>query len=109
MQTNQRRIVVNKFPLRLMPSVRKDAEEYSQKEGVSLNQFINLAVAEKLVHLQHESWLANRPQPTAAVVAKGLAVLDRPCGNAPEGDDALPQGYISIREPEACARTVVED
>ena len=28
-----------------MPSVRRTAEEFSEKEGVSLNQFINVAVA----------------------------------------------------------------
>jgi predicted HicB family RNase H-like nuclease len=54
MPTNSKKVTVNKFPLRLMPSVRRVAEDFSQKEGVSLNQFINVAVAEKLAHLQHE-------------------------------------------------------
>ena len=58
MPASQKKIAVNKFPLRLMPSVRKVAEQISQREGVSLNQFINVAVAEKLAHLQHEEWLA---------------------------------------------------
>jgi predicted HicB family RNase H-like nuclease len=38
MSTTQKKITVNKFPLRLMPSVRKVAEDFSQKEGVSLNR-----------------------------------------------------------------------
>jgi predicted HicB family RNase H-like nuclease len=41
MPANQKKVTVNKFPLRLMPSVRRVAEDFSQKEGVSLNQFIN--------------------------------------------------------------------
>jgi hypothetical protein len=34
-------------------------EDFSLKEGVSLNQFINVAVAEKIVHLQAGGPLIN--------------------------------------------------
>ena len=54
MATEARKTAIPKFPLRLMPSVRRTAEVFSEKEGVSLNQFINVAVAEKLAHLEHE-------------------------------------------------------
>lgn len=97
MKANRNKSVVNKFPLRLMPSVRKSAEEFSRREGVSLNQFINVAVAERLVHLQHEAWLAARPRPTAAAIKRALAALDHPTQNAPEAGDELPEGYRSIR------------
>jgi hypothetical protein len=73
------------------------AEDFSQKEGVSLNQFINVAVAEKLVHLQHDEWLATRPKPTAARISRALAILDRPTQNVPDPGDELPGGYVSIR------------
>jgi len=90
MPSSQRKNAVSKFPLRLMPSVRRVAEEFSQIEGVSLNQFINLAVAEKLVHLQHDAWLAARPRPTAAGISKGLTALDRLAQNAPDpGDESI--------------------
>jgi len=82
-------------PLRLMPSVRRVAEDFSQKEGVSLNHFINLAVAEKLAHLQHEEWLAHRPKPNSALIAKALDILDRPSSHAPEDFDKIPDGYKS--------------
>jgi hypothetical protein len=97
MKANRSKTVVNKFPLRLMPSVRKRAEEFSRMEGVSLNQFINVAVAERLVHLQHEAWLMSRPKPTRANVARALAVLNRPTGNPPDAGDELPKGYESVR------------
>jgi hypothetical protein len=100
MKANRSESAVNKFPLRLMPSVRKGAEEFSRKEGVSLNQFINVAVAERLVHLQHEAWLANRPKPNAAFIKRALAALDSDGGNAPEAGDELPEGYQSIRGTE---------
>lgn len=97
MPTKQRKIAISKFPLRLMPSVRRVAEEFSQREGVSLNQFINVAVAEKLAHLEHEKWLASRPKPTAENRARALAVLDRDTGHAPDPGDELPEGYVSVR------------
>lgn len=87
----------SKFPLRLMPSVRKVAEDFSQKEGVSLNQFINVAVAEKVAHLQHDEWLARRPKATDALIARALAVLDEPAPNAVEEIDRIPEGYSPRR------------
>jgi len=36
MATESRKTVIPKFPLRLMPSVRRTAEVFSEKEGVSL-------------------------------------------------------------------------
>jgi hypothetical protein len=97
---------VARFPLRLMPSVRKVAEEFSSREGVSLNQFINLAVAEKLARLQHEEWLARRSKPTPERLARALQILDRPTNNPPEPGDELPEGYVSIRESEEYKRAI---
>ena len=57
----------------------------------------NVAVAEKLVHLQYDEWLATRPKPTAARISRALAVLDRLTQNAPDPGDELPDGHISIR------------
>ena len=97
MATEVRKTVIPKFPLRLMPSVRRTAEAFSEKEGVSLNQFINVAVAEKLAHLEHEEWVRNRKQPTKELKAKALSLLDK-AGNKPaEPGDELPKGYRSRR------------
>jgi hypothetical protein len=84
--------------------VRRVAEDFSLKEGVSLNQFINVAVAEKLAHLQHEDWLARRPKATQASIAKALEILDRPTRHAPEEADKLPKGYVSVRRKAASGR-----
>jgi hypothetical protein len=104
MPVDQKKIAVTKFPLRLMPSVRKGAEDFSQKEGVSLNQFINVAVAEKLAHLQHEEWLARRSKVTSSSIAKARQMVDRPTRHAPEEKDKLPKGYVSIRRKYAGKR-----
>jgi hypothetical protein len=80
-----------------MPSVRRGVEVFSQREGVSLNQFINVALAEKVAHLQHEEWLEKRPQPTAARIARAIEVLDRPTQNLTASGDELPREYLTIR------------
>ncbi len=94
MPVSQRKVVVSKFPLRLMPSVRKVAEDFSRKEGVSLNQFINIAVAEKLAHLQHDDWLSRRPKASARLIASALDILDRSGTQAPDDADKVPAGYV---------------
>jgi predicted HicB family RNase H-like nuclease len=43
------------FPLRLAASLRERAEKFAAKDGVSINQFINLAVAEKISRLESET------------------------------------------------------
>ncbi len=82
------------FILHMMPSVRRDAELYSEKEGVSLETFVNVAVAEKLAHLQHEEWMRKRQPITAERTARALAMLDSMGSDEVEPGDELPEGYI---------------
>ena len=97
MANESRKISIERFPLRLMPSVRRTAEAFSEKEGVSLNQFINVAVAEKLAHLEHDEWLKTRKKPTTRSIAKALHTLDHDGNQAVEAGDELPAGYSSIQ------------
>ena len=97
MATEARKTAIPKFPLRLMPSVRRTAEMFSEKEGVSLNQFINVAVAEKLAHLEHEEWARKRKQPTKELAARALTLLDKAGDRPVQPGDELPKGYRSKR------------
>ena len=36
------------FPLRISPSLRQQASDFATSEGISLNHFISMAVAEKI-------------------------------------------------------------
>ena len=54
------------FLLRLPENVRDQAIAFAEKDGISLNQFVSLAVAEKLA--VHEVRIAQRDH--AAVTAK---------------------------------------
>ena len=95
MQIDEKKMSMSKFPLRLMPSLRKSAEAVSKREGVSLNQFINVAVAEKLAVIEHNEWLARRPKASPERIKRALEILNRDTGNAPATGDELPEGYQS--------------
>jgi hypothetical protein len=46
------------FPLRLPRSMRVQANELARAEGISLNQFIAIAIAEKLARIESSSVLS---------------------------------------------------
>ena len=46
--------------LRLPDSIHRHIKEISKKEGVSINQFISSAVAEKISAIMTEEYLKNR-------------------------------------------------
>lgn len=48
------------YALRLQPSLKSAAERLASEEGTSLNQFINVAVAEKLSALETEAFFRDR-------------------------------------------------
>ncbi len=48
------------YSLRLQPSLKAAAERMAAAEGTSLNQFINVAVAEKLSALETEEFFRTR-------------------------------------------------
>ncbi len=76
------------YPLRLQPSLKVAAERAAAADGTSLNQFVNIAVAEKLAALETETYFRSRS-------AQGrreafLAFLDG-AGSEPPGDgDKMP-------------------
>jgi hypothetical protein len=50
----------NNVALRLQSSLLEEARKVSETEGVALNQFINVAVAEKLSALRTEEYFRER-------------------------------------------------
>lgn len=76
------------FALRLQPSLLDEARKLAEEEGVALNQFINVAVAEKLSALRTESYIAERA--ARADVPKALRILKRAgVGRPPVKGDIL--------------------
>ena len=77
------------FALRLQPSLLEEARKLAEAEGVALNQFINVAVAEKLSALRTESYFRERAG--RADLTKALKILDRAgVGKEPMKGDELP-------------------
>jgi hypothetical protein len=78
------------FALRLQPSLMEEARKLAVKEGVALNQLINVALAEKLSALRTQSYFAERA--ARADVPKALAILKRAgVGKPPMKGDEMPK------------------
>lgn len=69
------------YALRLQASLKAEAERLAKAEGTTLNQFINVAVAEKISALRTADFFRERAR--RADVAQVLALLDRAGGNEP--------------------------
>ena len=77
------------FALRLQPSLLDEARRLAEQEGVPLNQWINVAVAEKISAMRTASYFEGRRRRTD--VAGALEILKRAGqGNPPLPGDELP-------------------
>jgi len=50
----------SKYALRLQKSLKEEAERVARAENTTLNQFINIAVAEKLSAMRTQAYFAER-------------------------------------------------
>jgi predicted transcriptional regulator len=92
--------------LRLPESIHQKLGELAEREGISINQLINSAVAEKLAALLTEQYLAERA--TRADRSKFDAVLAKISDVPPLPGDELPSERATPRRPanqEALQRT----
>jgi len=78
----------NNVALRLQSSLLEEARKVSETEGVALNQFINVAVAEKLSALRTEDYFRERAG--RADLGKVKRILKRAGkGNPPAAGDEV--------------------
>lgn len=73
------------YPLRLPRSIRAGVERLSKKEGVSINQFVSIAVAEKLAMIEAESYFAERQ--SRANLEAFDRLMNRTTGEPPQAGD----------------------
>jgi hypothetical protein len=79
-------MTTSNYALRLQTSLKKEAERVAKAEGTTLNQFINVAVAEKLSALRTASYFEERA--ARADVGEALELLERAGDEPPrEGDE----------------------
>ena len=90
------------FPLRLPLSIKAEAEALSKADGTSLNQFVAIAVAEKIAALKTAAFFEERRQrATGSALAE---FLSRPGGEPPRAGDELPEGWVPVKPRAAPAR-----
>lgn len=75
--------------LRLPASMHEQLRELAQQEGVSINQFITLAVAEKMATIDTKNYLQKRAKRGSR--EKLLAVLAKAPDVEPREVDKLPE------------------
>ncbi len=73
--------------VRLPESLHKRVRDFAQQEGISINQFISTAVAEKMAALKTADYLEERARQGSR--EKFLAVLAKVPDVAPDPIDAL--------------------
>ena len=84
---------MSNYNLRLLASLKAEAEKVAEEEGTTLNQFINVAVAEKLAALRTARYFQERT--TRQQKIADLEAFDRfleTAGDEPprRGDEILP-------------------
>ncbi|MDX1576328.1 MAG: hypothetical protein R3285_09045 [Kiloniellales bacterium] len=75
------------YALRLQASLKAEAENIARAEGTTLNQFINVAVAEKISALRTSEYFRERA--ARADIAGALELLERAGDEPPWAGDAM--------------------
>ena len=85
------------YALRLQASLKAEAERAAKREGTTLNQFINVAVAEKLAALRTVDYLRERA--ARADLSEAMARLESFGGDEPPraGDEVDESPMTSTR------------
>ena len=78
---------IKTYPLRLPASLKDAVAEISREEGTSMNQFIAMAVAEKVSALKTAEFFDARN--SEADIEAAIRILKRSGGQAPNPDDLL--------------------
>jgi hypothetical protein len=81
-------VTQSNYPLRLQTSLLEQARKLAAREGTSVNQFINTAVAEKIAALHTLQVLRDRA--ARANVAEAIALLERMGSEPPRPGDEIP-------------------
>lgn len=78
------------FALRLLPSLKSAGERLAEREGTSLNQLINIALAEKLSALETIDYFRQRAAQSNSI--EGMRFLDEALNEPPMPGDERPEG-----------------
>ena len=91
------------FALRLQPSLFDELRGVAAADDTTLNQFINIAVAEKLAALRTEKYFRERA--AKANIPRALKMLERiGSGEKPRAGDKLPKKSSKSRSRKSAKR-----
>lgn len=76
------------YPLRLPKSLKNEVAKVAKRDGTSLNQFIAIAVAEKISAMETAQFFSERAE--NADLDKFKSILFRDGGKLPSDDDINP-------------------
>ena len=76
------------FPLKLPVSLKNAVAEVCREEGISINQFVVVALSEKLATIRTDRFFAERR--ASADVDAAQRILLREGGQPPDPEDRLP-------------------
>ena len=79
--------VLSTYPLRLPKSLKDEVAKAAKRDGASVNQFIAIAVAEKISALKTEDFFVERAKDVNLDAFR--AIVFRSGGEAPRSDDEL--------------------
>jgi hypothetical protein len=85
------------YALRLLASVKAEAEKVAVAEGTTLNQFINVAVAEKLAALRTAQYFQDRA--SRADLATFDRLLTRTGEEPPRPGDEIDEAALRFHPP----------
>jgi hypothetical protein len=66
------------FPLRLSPSMRQQASDLAHAEGISLNHFVSLAIAEKISRMDQTALIKEQTAANKAGTSHSNLRLEKP-------------------------------
>ena len=82
------------YPLRLPRSLKKAVERLSRQDGTSINQFVAIAVAEKVCALETVDFFKRRASADFETFDK---IMKRRGGEAPREGDEMPRQKRDVR------------
>ena len=87
----------NDFTFRFQTSIMDEVRKLVEEEGTTVDQFINVAVAEKLAAMRTKEYFEERAK--RADMTAFWEILDKAgAGEPPREGDELPEGWISRRQ-----------
>jgi hypothetical protein len=89
--------IMSNYALRMPKSLLEEVRKLARDEGTSVNQLINVAVAEKLGALRTEAYFAERRK--RADFAHVDRLLERTGGEPPRPGDEIPEGWWETAPP----------